>query len=112
MIDKSAIIHPKAELDKSVSVGPYAIIEEAVRLDRGVCVCSHAVIKGKTSIGENTFIGTGAIIGEAPQMFGSTANTGVLTIGRNNIIREYVTIHTSTGPTKTTCLGDNTFLMG
>jgi UDP-N-acetylglucosamine acyltransferase len=111
MIDKTAIIHPKANIETEISVGPYAVIEEGVQIAKGVVISAHAQIKGNTVIGANTFIGPGAIIGEAPQMLTSTENIGRVNIGENNIIREYVTINSSTGEDRATSVGDNNFFM-
>jgi len=111
MIDKTAVIDAQAILGEGVSVGAYAVIEKDVKLGSKVTVSSGAHIKGNTIIGDNTFVGIGAIIGEAPQMSGSTESNGRIAIGKNNIIREYVTIHVSTSPERVTLLGDNNFLM-
>lgn len=112
MIHKTAVIDKEAILEKDVKVGPYAVIEKGVKLARGVCVSAHARLKGSTSIGEDTFIGTGALIGEIPQMIGVRENVGKVYIGKNNVIREYVTIHSSISPDKTTSIGDDNYLMG
>ncbi|MFH1772151.1 MAG: acyl-ACP--UDP-N-acetylglucosamine O-acyltransferase [Candidatus Omnitrophota bacterium] len=112
MIHKTAIIEKGAVLGTNVKVGPYAVIEKGVWLGDGVCVSAHANIKGSTVIKDNTFIGVGALVGEMPQMAGLHENKGKLIIGKNNIIREYVTIHTSTSPEKSTIIGDSNFLMG
>jgi UDP-N-acetylglucosamine acyltransferase len=68
-------------------------------------------IKGNTEIGANTFIGTGALIGGNAQMLGLKENNGRIRIGQNNVIREYVTINSSSSSEKETVLGDNNFLM-
>jgi len=112
MIHETAIVDKEVILGKDVSIGPYVVIEKGVCLGDRVKVSACAHIKGNTKIGDDTFIGLGAIIGEAPQMLGSTENIGHLCIGKRNIIREYVTIHTSTEPSKSTILGDDNFLMG
>ncbi len=111
MIHPTAIIEKGAVLDESAEVGPYAVIEKGVSLDRGVVVSARAHIKGHTTIGENTFIGIGAIIGETPQMLGMRDTRGKTRIGKNNIIREYATIHASVDADKETSLGDDNFLM-
>ncbi|MBN2483923.1 MAG: acyl-ACP--UDP-N-acetylglucosamine O-acyltransferase [Candidatus Omnitrophica bacterium] len=111
-IHSKAIIDRSAQLGEGVIVGAYAIVEGGVTLGAGVSVNPLAHIKGNTTIGENTFIGTGAIIGERPQMLGLHEDTGKLFIGKENVIREYVTIHTSTDPEKETVLGNNNYLMG
>lgn len=111
-IDKTAIVNRKATLDEGVCVGPYAVVEEEVHLARGVCLGPYAHIKGQTYVGEDTKIGTGAVIGEAPQMLGMDQAQGKLYIGKNNIIREYVTVHTATKINSSTLIGDNNYLMG
>ena len=92
-------------------IHPKAIIEQGAILEEGVVVSGYAQIKANVIIGENTFVGPGAIIGEAPQMTGVKVNKGRVRIGKNNTIREYVTINSSTSPDKETCLGDNNYLM-
>ncbi|MBN3040712.1 MAG: acyl-ACP--UDP-N-acetylglucosamine O-acyltransferase [Candidatus Omnitrophica bacterium] len=111
MIHQTAVIEKGAMLGEDISIGPYAIIEEGVSLGNRVKVLAGARIKGNTTIGDDNLIGQGAIIGETPQMSGLRENNGRVMIGKNNIIREYVTIHSSTSPDKETCLGDDNFLM-
>ncbi|MDD5583433.1 MAG: acyl-ACP--UDP-N-acetylglucosamine O-acyltransferase [Candidatus Omnitrophica bacterium] len=112
------MIHEKAVIDKEAIMGvgcriaAYAVIEKGVRLGNNVIVSPFAHIKGNTGIGDNTVIGTGALIGETPQILGCTSNDGCVRIGKNNVIREYVTIHASSSPDKVTLLGDNNYLMG
>ena len=43
MIHKTAIIHPSAELDSTVSVGAYSIIEEDVRIDKNTQIEPHSI---------------------------------------------------------------------
>lgn len=111
-IDKTAIVNKKVCLEEGVSIGPYAVVEEGVHLAKGVSIGPHAHLKGRTYIGEGTSIGTGAVVGEVPQMFGVRQTEGRLYIGKNNTIREYVTIHTATKANSSTTIGDNNFLMG
>jgi len=112
MIHPTAVIDKKAQIDEGVSVGPYAVIEAGVVLEKNVRVGPYVHVKGDTRVGEGTFIGTGAVVGELPQIVGCKENNGKLRIGKNNVIREYVTIHVSSSSEKVTSLGDNNFLMG
>ena len=111
-------IHPKAviqegvQLAENVRVGAYAVIEAGAKLESGVIVSAHAQIKGDTYIGHDTFIGSGAIVGEVPQVLGMKKNIGKLRIGKNNVIREYVTIHASMSEDSSTTIGDDNFFMG
>ncbi len=111
-IHPAAIVDSGAVLGEGVKIGPYAIVEKGVRLGNGVSVGALAHIRGNTSIGDNTMIGTGALIGECAQMLGLRENIGKLFIGKNNIIREYVTVHASTSADKETVIGDDNYLMG
>ena len=66
-IHQTAIINPKAELDNSVEVGAYTIIEAGVKIDANTRIGSHAVIKGPTTIGKNNNIFQYVSLGEQPQ---------------------------------------------
>ena len=50
-VHQTAIVHPKAELNDDVSVGPYTVIGEHVRIGRGTRIDSHVVIEGWTEVG-------------------------------------------------------------
>lgn len=111
MVHPKAVIDSSVVIDPSVEIGPYAVIEKGVIIAKNVCIGPYVHIKGNTSIGEGTAIATGAVIGEKPQSIGIKENAGKVIIGRNNVIREYVTIHNPGIAGKTTLLGDNNFLM-
>ena len=106
IISAEAIIHPTAE------IGAYVIIEGAVKIGAGCKIAPHAQIVGDTVIADGTSIGRGAIIGETPQdtSFTDEIKSGVR-IGKNNIIREHVTIHRSAKEGGMTTIGDDNFLM-
>lgn len=112
MIHPTAIIHPKAELDSDVEVGPYAVIGEHVRIGRGTKVGPHAVIDGWTAIGEENQIFHLASVGGTPQDLKYQGEETWLRIGNRNIFREFVTIHpgTLTGDGETT-IGDGNLFM-
>lgn len=110
-IHPTAIIHKKAELDETVTVGPYAIIEEDVRIKGGTEIRTRAYIASGTRIGSNCTIHPGAIIGYDPQVRDLKETKSYLEIGDNNILREYVTIHRSMYEGKATRLGHNNFIM-
>ncbi|MCM8786494.1 MAG: acyl-ACP--UDP-N-acetylglucosamine O-acyltransferase [Candidatus Omnitrophica bacterium] len=111
MIHPTAIIDKEAILEEPVNIGAYAVIEKNVRIGKNVTICPYAHIAGNTTIGDNNFIGTGAVIGQMPQILGIKENLGRLFIGNNNVIREYVTIHTSSLADKTTTIGNNNYFM-
>ncbi len=112
MIHKTAIVSPKAKIGKNVIIGPYSIIGEDVELADNVEIKSHVVVEGITKIGEGTIIYPFASIGNAPQDLKYEGESSEAIIGKNNIIREYVTIQpgTSKGNMKT-IVGDNGLFM-
>ncbi len=95
-IHATAIIHPTAELDSSVEVGPYSIIGAKVKIAAGSHIANHVTINGPTSIGENNRIYQYASLGEAPQDKKYQGEPTVLEIGDNNTVREFCTFNRGT----------------
>jgi UDP-N-acetylglucosamine acyltransferase len=111
-IHPTAIVAPGARLAETVSIGPYCTIGENVTLGPGVRVGSHAVIDGNTTIGEGTRIFPFASIGLEPQDLKYRGEESELVIGRNNTIREYVTMNPGTlGGGMVTRVGDHCLFM-
>ena len=110
-IHPTAIVHPKAEISPDVEIGPYSSIGAKVVLGEGVNVGASCVIEGRTTIGKNCRIFTGAVIGSEPQDLKYSNEETRLTIGENNTIREYVTINPGTGEGGETRIGDTNLLM-
>jgi len=108
---KTAIVSKNAEIDPSVEIGPNVIIEEGVCLHPGVTIMANGYICKGTEIGENTVVHMGAVIGHTPQDFAYSGEETFTRIGKNNIIREYVTIHRGTKEGSATVVGDNNMLM-
>lgn len=97
-IHPTAIVHKKAELDPSVTVGPYCIIGEHVRIGKNTTLRSHVVIDGWTTLGEANTIYPFASIGLEPQDLKFKGEKTHLEVGDHNMIREYVTLHRGTAP--------------
>ncbi len=112
MIHATALIDPRAQIDPSVSIGAYAVIEGPVKLAAGVVIGAHAHVLGDTTIGEGTQIGRAAIIGELPQdlSFDPATPSGVI-IGTHNVIREQCTLHRGSKPGSLTQIGNHNFIM-
>lgn len=113
MIDKTAIIHPGADIDGSTDVGPYSIIGGSVKIGRNNKIASHVVIEGNTQIGDGNKIFQFASIGSPPQDLKYNGEDTKLIIGNGNIIREYVTMNpgTVTGNGVTVIGDSNLFMM-
>lgn len=96
MIHPTAIIDERAELDSTVVVGPYAVIEAGVRIGPRTRIDSHAVIKGPTSIGADNHVYQFASLGDDPQDKKYAGEDTELRIGDGNTIRECCTINRGT----------------
>lgn len=111
-IHPTAIIHPKAQIADEVEIGPYTVIGEHVRLQRGSQIAAHVVIDGWTEIGEGCRIFPFASIGSIPQDLKFKGEKSRVIIGKNNTIREYVTVNRGTEPGGgVTTVGDHNLLM-
>lgn len=112
MIHATAIIEDGACLGTNVSVGAYSLIGPEVEIGNDCWIGPHVVVNGRTRIGPGTRIYQFASIGEAPQDKKYAGEATALEIGRDNTIREYVTINRGTpdggGITR---LGDDNWLM-
>jgi UDP-N-acetylglucosamine acyltransferase len=86
-IHPTAIVDKKAKLADDIEVGPYAII------------------------GPNAEIAKGAVIGSAPQDLKYKGQKSFLKIGKNNTIREYVTMNLGTEEGTLTSVGDGNLFM-
>ena len=112
MIHKTAIVDIKAKISSNAIIGPYSIIGPNVQIGEGTEIQSHVNITGNTVIGNNTKIFPFASIGTNPQDLKYKGEQTKLEIGRNNIIREHVTINTGTnGGGGITKIGDNNLIM-
>lgn len=112
MINATAIIHPKANVDPSVTVGPYAVIDEHVTVGPGCVIGPYVYITGHTQIGANNRFHAGCVIGDGPQSGHKYRDQpSRLLIGENNIFREQVTVHCSNNMSSDTCIGSGNYIM-
>jgi UDP-N-acetylglucosamine acyltransferase len=112
MIHPTAIVSPRAVVGEGASIGPYCTIGDGVELGDGVQLVSHVAIAGRTSIGPRTRIFPFASIGHQPQDLKYKGEESRLVIGRNNVIREQVTMNPGTeGGGMLTKIGDGCLFM-
>ncbi len=112
MIHKSSVIDSKAKISSKVKIGPFCYIGPNVTLGENVELISNVHIEGNTVIGKGTKIFPFASIGTQPQDLKFNNEKNSLTIGENNLIREYVTINPGTaGGGSKTVIGNNCLLM-
>ncbi len=111
-VHPTAIIEDGAQIGEGVSIGPYCMVGPRVKLGDNVKLHSHVVVEGNTTIGEGTEIFPFASIGHVTQDLKFSGEDSALVIGKNNKIREYVTMQGGTsGDRLTTTVGDNCLFM-
>ena len=111
------LIHPSAQVNSSVEIGentcigPFAVIEASVKIGNGCSIGPMVHIGPNVEIGDNCRVFTGAAIGNPPQDLKYRGEISFVKIGKNNTIREFVTINSATGENQSTIIGDNNLLM-
>ena len=106
-----AVVSPSARLGRDVRIGPFCVIEPDVSVGDGCQLGSGVVVKTGTRLGEDTQVHEGTILGGLPQHLNCPEQCGGLVIGRENVIREHVTIHRGLEQGSDTLLGDSNLVM-
>lgn len=111
-IHATAIVDPAAELDSSVTVGPYTLIGPHVKVGAGTTIGPHCVIEGHTTIGCDNRIFQFNSLGAIPQDKKYAGEPCELVVGERNTIREFCTFNIgSPGGGGVTRVGDDNWLM-
>ena len=111
-IHATAIVDARAQLDGSVSVGPYSVIGPHVQIAAGTRIGAHCVIEGHTRIGQDNQIFQFNSIGAIPQDKKYAGEPCELHIGDRNTIREFCTLNIgSPGDAGVTRLGNDNWIM-
>ncbi|MGB2751981.1 MAG: acyl-ACP--UDP-N-acetylglucosamine O-acyltransferase [Pyrinomonadaceae bacterium] len=111
-IHESAIVGENAKIGDGCQIGPFCSVGDDVTLGENVRLESHVVVDGITSIGDGTHVFPFVSIGLAPQDLKYAGEPTSTEIGKNNHIREFVTIHRGTvGGGGVTRIGDGNLLM-
>ena len=111
-IHPTALVDAGAELDPTVTVGPYTIIGPHVRIGAGTSVGPHCVIEGHTTIGRDNRIFQFNSLGAIPQDKKYGGEPCALEIGDRNTIREFCTFNIgSPGDVGITRVGDDNWIM-
>ncbi len=110
-IHKTAIISDSAIVPASCEIGPNVIIGEDVVLGENVKIIANAYLE-YCEIGDGTIIYPFASLGTAPQDLSYKGQKTKAVIGKNCIIKEYVTINRAAGEDgAVTKLGDKCLFM-
>lgn len=111
-IHPTAIVDSKAEIDGSVEVGPFCVIEGNVRIAGGCRLYQNVYLTGWTTIEEDCVLHPGVIVGHEPQDVGYEGGRSFCRIRRGTILRENVIVHRGTKPESETVVGEECFLLG
>jgi len=111
-IHPTAIVAPSAEIGRDVEIGPCCVVGPMVVLGDGCRLHHHVTIEGDTVLGERCDVFPQAVLGTAPQDVKYAGERTELRIGKQNVIREMVTIHPGTGNGGgVTTIGDKNLLL-
>lgn len=110
-IHPTALVDRNATLGSDVVVGPYCVIGPRVSIGDGTRIAAHAVVEPDTTIGRRCYIGTGAVLGSAPQDRKYRGEPTGLEIGDDTLIREYTTVNRGSAAQGLTRVGCRCFLM-
>ena len=111
-VAENVSIHPQAEIDDDVEIGPFCVIGAHARIGRGTRLENHVTLMGHVTIGEQNHIYPNVVIGGEPQDISYRGSDTQVVIGNHNIIREGVTINRgSEKEDGSTAIGNHNFLM-
>ena len=105
-------IHPQAEIDEDVEIGPFCVIGPHARIGRGTRLENSVTLMGHVTIGQHNHIYPGAVLGGEPQDISYAGTQTRVEIGDHNVIREGVTINRATEKEAgVTSIGSHNLLM-
>lgn len=111
-IHPTAVVDAGAQIDETVTVGPYTVIGPDVMVGAGTTIGAHCVIEGHTSIGRDNRIFQFNSLGAIPQDKKYAGEPCQLVIGNRNTIREFCTFNIgSPGGAGVTGVGDDNWIM-
>jgi len=111
-VHPQAMVSPEAKLGAGVRIAAYAVVGAGVELGDGCELHEHAVVQGPSKFGAGNIFHSFCVIGGDPQDYTFRGEHVELTVGSENIFREYVTV--SRGTTKgggVTRIGDRNFFL-
>jgi len=111
-IHPTALVDPGARIADDVSIVAFSIVGGDVAIGPGTRIGPHAVVTGRTTIGARNRIFQFASVGDIPQDRKYGGEPTSTTLGDDNVVREFVSIHAGTAQDRgTTTIGNgNLFL--
>lgn len=110
-IHSQAIVDPGAELGEGVLIEAFSMVGPKARIGDGCRIHHHATVEGKVVLGKNNTVYPYAMIGGLTHDLKYQGGEPGLSIGDENVFREYVTVHVATNSDDETVIGSgNVFL--
>jgi UDP-N-acetylglucosamine acyltransferase len=110
-IHPSAVVGPKVELAPGVAVGPFCLLDGAIRVGARTRLIGHVTIVGEVELGEANVLHPNAVIGGEPQDLAYRGGPRRVRVGSRNVFREGVTVNRGSERGEITIIGDDNFLM-
>lgn len=110
-------IHPTAIVEDGAKVGPgavigaYAYVGPEVTLRAGCHLHHHATIEGATEVGPDCEVFPYACLGLKSQDLKFCGGRPRLRVGKNNVFREFCTVHAATYDGEFTTVGDHSYFL-
>ncbi len=111
MISPLAFVHKDAKLGEGVVVEPFAYISGDVVVGDNCWIGQGAVLWDGTRMGKNNKVHPSAVIAGVPQDLKFKGEYSTVEIGDGNTIRECVTINRGTAARGITTIGNNNLIM-
>jgi len=112
VVHPTATVHPRAQIEAGVSIGPYSVIDEGVSIGKNTRIQAHVFITGKTEIGKECSFSPFSSIGTEPQDVTYKGEKTRIKIGDRNIFREFITVNRGTAKGRgETVVGDRNYFM-
>lgn len=110
-VHPTALVSTKARLGNNNIIGPYVTIEDDVLMGDDNTVLQGTILKNGARMGNKNTIHEYAVIAGLPQDLGFKDTSTQVSIGNNNVLREYTTISKATSMETPTTIGNDNYLM-
>jgi UDP-N-acetylglucosamine acyltransferase len=110
-IHPSALVDRSASLGSDVEIGPWVLVGPNVEIGDGCRLAARVTLERNVRLADGVQLGVGAVLGSAPQDVAYRGEETWVEVGRDSVIREYVTINRGTAASRVTRVGERCFLM-
>ena len=111
IVHPTAVVSSMADIEDGVRIGPYCIVEDHVRIGSGTELKAFVTVHDYVEIGPSCSVYEYTVLGGEPQDRDFKGEKTWVKIGRDNIIRENVTVSHSTGEGTCTLVGNGCLIM-